>query len=317
MTARVESSPQGGSRTAAVMNPRSAGGRTGRTWNRIRTELEAVCGPVTLFATEAPGHGIRLTADAIRSGFSRILAVGGDGTLSEVVNGVMSVASGSETEVGLIPQGTGSDFRRTLGLPLDRAEAIRTIRDGRIVRIDLMRVAYTARDGAPATRYAMNLTSFGMGGLVASRANRSSKPLGGTVTFLWATALTALGYRGDRVSIELDGVTIPDVRITNVAVGNGQYHGSGMWICPGAAIDDGLLDVTLVEKLSLWRLLTGSRYLFNGRISDHPKVRGFRTSNFAARTLEGASAIEIDGEPVGYLPIRIEIVPGALRMIVP
>jgi YegS/Rv2252/BmrU family lipid kinase len=304
-------------RTAVVMNPRSAGGRTGRTWKRIRPQLEAACGPVAAFETEAPGHGIRLTSDAVRSGFSRILAFGGDGTLNEVVNGVLTAGPEPNAEVGLIPQGTGSDFRRALGMPLDATGAIGIIRAGKTKYLDVMKVAYTLADGAGATRYAINLTSFGMGGRVAARANRSSKPLGGRVTFLAATLVTALGYRGDRVSLELDEVAIADVRITNVAVGNGPYHGAGMRVCPRAAVDDGLLDVSVITKLSPWELLTSGRYMFNGRIYEHPKVRFHRTSKLVARAVEGTSAIEIDGEALGYLPIRIEVVPRALRMIVP
>jgi YegS/Rv2252/BmrU family lipid kinase len=299
------------------MNPRSAGGRTVRNWARVRGQLEAACGPITAFPTEAPRHGIALAADAVRAGYSRILAVGGDGTLNEVVNGILSADPPFRGEVGLVPQGTGSDFRRTLGVPLDDAGAIAVIREGRTRAIDVMEVSYASPDGTPARRYAMNLTSFGMGGRVALRANRSSKPLGGKVTFLLATVATALGYRGDRVSIDLDDARIEDIRITHVAVGNGQYHGAGMWICPRARIDDGLLDVTLVGKLSLVELAASGRYLFNGRVYEHPKVRFYRTTTLTARVLEGGSSIEVDGEALGALPIRIVVIPGALRMIVP
>lgn len=303
--------------TAIVMNPRSAGGRTAHAWRRIRPLLEAACGPVTAFETASPGHGIRLTADAIQSGFSRILAIGGDGTLNEVVNGVLEARAGPRTHIGLIPQGTGSDFRRTLGLPLDESAAIDIVRSGKTQALDAMKVSYNLPDGTAASRFAINVTSFGMGGRVARRANRSAKPLGGKITFLIATLATALDYRGDRVSIRLDDVNEPEVEITNVAVGNGQYHGAGMWICPRGVVDDGLLDVTLIRKLSFWELLTSGRYLFNGRVYEHPKVVFHRTKTLEARTLDGKSAIEIDGEPVGCLPIRIEVLPRALRMIVP
>jgi YegS/Rv2252/BmrU family lipid kinase len=302
--------------TAVVMNPRSGGGRTARAWERIRPRLEAVCGPVTVLETARPGHGIELTASAVRSGVSRILAVGGDGTLNEVFNGVLTAGTDFEGVVGLIPRGTGSDFRRTLRLPLEETEAIEVIRAGKTRAIDVMHVAYAREDGTEAKRYAMNVTSFGMGGQVAARANRSSKPLGGTATFLTATILTALEYRGDRVSIQMDDSRIPDARITNVAIGNGQFHGTGMWICPRAVIDDGLLDVTVVRKLSVPALLVSLRYLFNGRVYSHPKASFYRTRALHAKAIDGRGAIEIDGEPCGYLPIQVSVVPRAVRMIV-
>lgn len=302
--------------TVVVMNPRSGGGRTARAWERIRPQLEAACGSVTVLETARAGHGIELAAGAVRSGFSRILAIGGDGTLNEVVNGVLTPGVGFDGTVGLIPRGTGSDFRRTLGLPLKETEAVDVVRKGKTRQIDVMHVAYTLEDGTEGTRYAMNVTSFGMGGRVALRANRSSKPLGGTVTFLTATLLTALGYRGDRVSIHMDDAAIPEVRITNVAIGNGQFHGTGMWICPRALIDDGLLDVTVVEKLSVPGLLMSLGYLFNGRVYAHPKAEFYRTRELRATAIDGRPAIEIDGEPSGYLPIRVRVVPRAIRMIV-
>jgi YegS/Rv2252/BmrU family lipid kinase len=306
-------------KTAVVMNPRSAGGRTGEVWGRLRSQLAAFGGEVALFATDSPGHGIRLAGDAVRAGFGRIVAVGGDGTLNEVVNGVLSASpdSAAAAEVGLIPQGTGSDLRRTLGIPLMEADAIAVLHQGKIRAIDVMKVTFTRPDGAEDTRYAVNVTSFGMGGQVAARANRSGKALGGRITFLLATVSTALAFRGDRVSLEMDDGGLPDVRITNVAAGNGRFHGSGMEICPRASIDDGLLDVTVVGRLSVAELVWNLPKLFDGRVYEHRKVSFHRTTRLSAESLEGDSAIEIDGEPLGRLPLRIEVLPGALRMVVP
>ena len=277
-----------------------------------------MCGPVTVYETEVPGHAIELAVEAIDSGHRTLIAVGGDGTVNEVVNGILlkDASAASAMTVGLIPQGTGSDLRRALRVPLDEEAAIETLRRGTAASLDVMKVIYRRPDGIDATRYSVNLTSFGMGGAVAALANRSSKPLGGTVTFLVATAVTTLGFRGNRVSIELDGDELKDVLITNVAVGNGQYHGAGMMICPRAVIDDGVLDVTVVEKMSLWEITRSIRMLYDGTVYDHPKVHFRRTKRLVA-TSDESSSIEIDGEPLGHLPLEITIVPSALRMIVP
>jgi YegS/Rv2252/BmrU family lipid kinase len=299
------------------MNPSSAGGRTGQLWPAIRARLESGGRLVTLFPTEAPGHGIRLAGEAVRSGFARVVAVGGDGTLNEVVNGILSAGPHVPVEVGLIPRGTGSDFRRTLEIPLGVSEALAVLDAGRVRKVDVMRVAYTQPNGEPASRYAVNVVSFGMGGQVARKANRSNKPLGGRITFLLATVSTALRFAGDRVSIHADDGDLPDVRVTNVAVGNGRYHGAGMLICPRAALDDGLLDLTVVRKLSLAELILNMGRLFDGRVYENRKVSFQRTRGLRAESIGGESEIEVDGEPLGRLPLSIELLPGALTMIVP
>jgi YegS/Rv2252/BmrU family lipid kinase len=303
---------------AAIVNPKSAGGKTGRNWGRIHAGLEKACGSVSIFKTQSSGHAIDLATQAIRAGHKTIIAVGGDGTLNEVVNGLFAdgrpISRG--ITIGLIPQGTGSDFRRTMQIPLDEPGAIRTIRDGNTIKLDVMKVIYRRPDGSDGTRYAANLTSFGMGGAVATRVNRSTKPLGGTIAFLVATALTTVGFRGNTVALKTDDVELSDVLITNVAIGNGRYHGSGMLVCPKATVDDGLLDITIVEKMSLWELTLNIPMLYNGNIYDHPKVHYHRTRKLSAMSKE-PSRIEIDGEPLGTLPLEATIIPGGLRLLVP
>jgi diacylglycerol kinase (ATP) len=316
----VGSTPQHLTSVAVVLNPRSAGGRTGGVWPRVHARLEEVCGALSVFETQAPGHAIELTGQALAAGHRTLIAVGGDGTLNEVVNGILNAEVGDRDVVlGLIPQGTGSDFRRTAGIPLAEGEAIEVIRRGRTARVDAMRVAYRTPEGDTRTRYAINLTSFGMGGRVAARVNRSRKPAGARVAFLTATAVTAAGFAGDSVAITLDGDDGSrrfDMVITNVAVGNGQYHGSGMHVCPRARLDDGLLDVTIIEHLSLLEIARNFRLLFNGRIYDHPKIHHHLARRLVADS-ESDAAIEIDGEALGYLPVEVTALPGAVRMLFP
>ena len=267
--------------------------------------------------TDSPGHAIGLSGEAVRSGYNTIIAVGGDGTLNETVNGILAQGvTDSIVTLGLIPQGTGSDFRRTAKLPLDEDEAVQIIEKGETALFDAMRVIYRDTRGDEGIRYAVNVTSFGMGGAVAERANRSSKPFGGRVAFLWATAVTGLGFSGDNVSIQTDDGDWQDARITNVAIGNGQYHGAGMHVCPRAVPVDGLLDVTIIEQMSLLEIALNVRVLFNGRIYDHPKIHHSRVRKLVARSPDTVR-IEIDGEPLGHLPIEITILPAALRMFVP
>jgi diacylglycerol kinase (ATP) len=301
---------------AVIVNPNSASGRTAQAWEGIHAALALAFPRLKILKTEFPGHATALTSQAIRSGCNQIIAVGGDGTLNEVVNGVLPGDDAHEVTLGLIPQGTGSDFRRAVGIPLNQDEAINVIRRGETTSLDAMRVVYRDPSGTQRTRYAVNVTSFGMGGAVAARAGLSAKPFGGTVAFLVATATTALHFKGNQVSLREDDGEWRDLHITNVAVGNGQYHGAGMYVCPDAQVGDGLLDVTIIEKLSVVEIVLNVGLLFNGRIYSHRKIYHSRVRKLAAKS-EDTATIEIDGEPLGSLPLEITVLPSALRFIVP
>ena len=173
--------------------------------------------------------------------------------------------------------------------------------------VDLLKVRYTTMDGSSGLRYSINLTSFGMGGVVAARAKGS---------YLMSALQTALTFRGNSVTLKIDATDPAEERIMNVAVGNGQYHGGGMWSCPGASINDGIFDVTVIRYLSLLELLKGIRSLYNGAILTQPKVKAYRAKKIEASSKETV-LIEIDGEPLGRLPIEISIVPKAIRLLMP
>jgi YegS/Rv2252/BmrU family lipid kinase len=290
----------------AIVNPNSAHGKAASAWAKARAFLP---GGVEELTTRSPGHAIELVRAAINAGAKTIVAVGGDGTINEVVNGFFEDGReiSHEVRLGIIPYGTGSDFARTLRLPLDPKRAAAVIHPGEPKWVDILKVAYTRDDGFSALRYSINITSLGMGGIVAARAKRS---------YLLATLQTALTFRGNSVRLTIDGTRTVEERISNVAVGNGQYHGAGMRLCPGASISDGLLDVTVVRYLSLFELLKGIPTLYNGDILKHPKVKAYRAKHVQAASTETV-LIEVDGEPLGRLPIEIWIVPKAIRVLMP
>lgn len=273
---------------------------------------------IDILRTESAGHATELAREAVKRGVKTIIAVGGDGTINEIVNGFFENERLIPTDaaIAVIPHGTGSDFSRILNLPLDRKLAATVIQNGRKRLIDVMKVRYIALNGSRAVRYAINVASFGMGGAVADKVNRSLKPFGAFFAFLSATLQTALTFSGKQVSLHLDDSKTMNVRITNVAAGNGQYHGAGMWICPGSVIDDGLLDVTVVQHLRLHQLIRNMPILYNGAIYSHPKVESFRVKSLRAESAQNV-LLEIDGEAVGRLPVEISVVPGAIRFFFP
>ncbi len=285
-------------RAVAIVNPKAGSGAA--------VQLPA---NAEILQTKAPGHAIELTRDALKRGARTIFAVGGDGTVNEVVNGLFENEEplAADAELVVIPRGTGSDFSRVLNRAVPRGEKR---------MIDLMKVRYAATDGTTRTRYSINVTSFGMGGEIAARVNQSSKSLGGRLAYLAATVQTAWSFPGKRVTLQLDNSKTIDANVTNVAVGNGQYHGAGMWVCPGAIIDDGLLDLTVIRYLGLPELVKSVPTLYGGGIYSHPKVESHRVKHLKAESREPV-LIEIDGEAAGRLPIEISMVPKAVRVSMP
>jgi diacylglycerol kinase (ATP) len=298
----------------AIVNPAAGHGKALEAWAKVRAHLKCA---VETVRTEGPGHATRLAAQALAQSADTIVAVGGDGTINEVVNGFFEQDRliSNRASLAIVPHGTGSDFIKMLQLPPDAETAAAVIQAKNHRLLDLMKVRYTKLDGTPASRYAINITSFGMGAAVASRVNRSSKIFGRKMSFVLATVRTAMAFSGSSVSMCFDNSKTIHAEVTNVAVGNGKYQGAGMLSCPRAAIDDGVLDVTVVEFLPALQLLRNLPLLYNGKIYSHPKIQFHRVQSVGADSKK-IILVEVDGETVGRLPIEISVMPQALRMSV-
>ena len=297
----------------AIVNPTSGRGHAAGLWKGVRPHLK---GDVETVQTEGPGHATELAAQAIKKGAATIVAVGGDGTINEVVNGFFENDRliSQNTTLGIFSHGTGSDLQRFLQAPKDGAAAAVLLQTGKPRLIDLLKVRYTNFQGRWASRYSINITSFGMGGTVASRVHRSSKIFGGKVSFMLATLRAAVTFGGSSVALCFDQSKTMPVKVINVAIGNGRYHGGGMLACPRAVIDDGFFDVTVIQFMRLPELVRNLTLLYNGEIYSHPKVRFFRAKWLQADSKE-TTLLEIDGEPLGRLPVEISIVPQAIRVL--
>lgn len=309
----------GAHRTAVIVNPKSAGGRTGRVWTSLAKRIEARLGLLTIRFTERGGHATALARELLTAGYDRIIAVGGDGTVNEVANGF--VLDGRpirpDAAMALLPLGTGSDFQRTLGIPSAPEAAIDYLVTGVPVEIDLGRITFRAYDGSTVTRCFANLTSFGMGGEVASRAKNSFAVFGGKAAFLWATLVTFFKYRAKSVRIRLDDAPEQHAfSILNIAVGNGRFHGGGMHVCPRASISDGLLEVTVIDDLGMFTLVRDLHVLYSDDLYRHPKTRHFRARKLIAES-DDITRIEVDGEALGTLPLEITVLPKAMRVLAP
>src|SRR5437762_12120878 len=224
---------------AVVANPFASRGKVRKHWPEIASALQARFPGLATQFTEESGHAISLTRDLLRQGYDLVIAAGGDGTINEVANGFVNEDGSiySNAAMGILPLGTGGDFERTLRIPPRLEDAIEVLAKGKFAAIDVAKATFAGRAGKPETRYFVNVASFGMGGAVAGRSKNAWSRWSGKLAFLWATFAVVASYRSRQVEIELDGAPLPNpFRITNVAIGNGRFHGGGMQPCPSAVL---------------------------------------------------------------------------------
>jgi diacylglycerol kinase (ATP) len=307
-------------RTTVIVNPKSQGGRLGKRWADLADTIGRAF-PFDEAITRAPGDATRLTREALRAGAERVVALGGDGTVNEVVNGFFDEAGAPiapEASFGLLPFGTGGDFRRTLGLPTELAAAARVIALDRRRRIDVGRLTFTAPSGERVHRLFANIASFGVSGVVDRLVNEGSKRFG-RLAFMLATARATWSYKNQRVQLTFDGADRLEATINTVAVANGRYFGGGMMVAPEAELDDGMFDVVALGDFGFGDLLTSGRRIYKGTHVAMDKVTSRRAKVVEAEGLEPGAVIEldVDGECPGRLPARFELLAGALWMVAP
>ncbi len=307
-------------RTVLIVNPKSQGGRLGKRWTEIADTI-ARAFPFDEAITQGPGDATRLTREALRGGAERVVAIGGDGTINEVVNGFFDDSGAAvepEASLAVIPFGTGGDFRRTLQLPTGLAQAAQVIAANHRKKIDLGRVELTAASGARIHRMFANIASFGVSGVVDRLVNASSKRLG-RLAFAVATARATWSYKNQRVQLVFDAKDRVEATINTVAIANGRYFGGAMLVAPNAELDDGVFDVIAMGDFGFGDLVTSGRRLYKGTHLAMDKVTARRARVIDAEPIDPGAVVEldIDGENLGRLPARFSLVPSVLWVVVP
>jgi YegS/Rv2252/BmrU family lipid kinase len=304
--------------TLIVVNPASAGGKTGRGWPEVAGRLRAAGLDFDVALTSCTGEAVELSRRGVREGRALVVAAGGDGTVNEVANGFFAdgePAAGG-TRLGVLLMGTGGDLRRTLGFPLDVDAAAAMLRAGRTRRIDAGRVTCARPEAGTVVRHFVNIADAGIGGAVANRVNGGRRVVNGELTFLLASIRTLLTWRNRPMRVVVDGET-RELVAQQVVVANCQYYGGGMRVAPRAKPDDGLLDVVFVGDLNLLENLRGLRKIREGtHLAGEPKI-----AHALARRVEVSSPelvhVDVDGELPGVLPAVFEVQPSALEVVVP
>jgi diacylglycerol kinase (ATP) len=299
--------------TLLILNPQA--GRGAARFGRVQRIVADALGEIEVARTRAPRDASRIAREAVRAGVTRVVVGGGDGTLSEVVTGLLDAGLGGYAEIGILPLGSGCDFARSVGVPPGVEDAISLMRDGSRARVDAARIQYRGHDGNPRTSYFLNEASFGLAGLTVALVNRIGKRFGPRAAFALGSVGAILRGCEPDVSIRVDERTVFEGRIAMVVAANGRHFGSGMQIAPDALVDDGALDVVIIERLSRLRLLARFPSLYRGTHLRYPEVHHHRGLRIEAR-LRGSdyAPLDVDGEAVGMLSATIEVLPKAIGL---
>ncbi len=298
--------------TLLIVNPTAGAHNAARLWPLIQQRLAQRGVRFDAVLTEAPGHAITLARDAATAGYSTIVSVGGDGTLNEVVNGVMTTPTPQDATVAVVPVGTGGDFVRMLGLPRLWTDACDRLTSTSTHMVDVGELTYVGAAGEEH-RYFINVAGLGFDGEVAARTNASPvKRLGGTLPFVTNLVLTLVTYNNKDVTVSIDDQQRPG-RMNSVIVANGQWFGGGMWISPNSSADDGVFDVIVIGDVGKLELLQTMPRLYKGTHLTHPKVAAARAHSVQVVSQQ-EMWLQADGELLGRAPVVFRMHQHALRL---
>ncbi|MEI7504604.1 MAG: YegS/Rv2252/BmrU family lipid kinase, partial [Paludibacter sp.] len=269
---------------------------------------------VTRFA----GHATIIAKMYAENNYQNFMVLGGDGTISEVINGIFSsnISDTTKLKISLIPRGTGNDWARFWGLTTDYKHSIDVFLKGKLQLIDIGKVEYEL-EGEKETHYFINSVGLGLDAAVVNITHRL-KEIFGSHSFMYTIALLSAVfiYKSNKVKLYFDDKTINENMFT-MNVANGCFSGGGMKQTPNALPYDGLLDVMMAKKPSYFDIIGGLRSLFNGKLLEHPMIQSFQTKCLIVVCHQNA-LMEADGIVVnGASPYNISIIPNAINMIIP
>jgi YegS/Rv2252/BmrU family lipid kinase len=301
-----------------IINPLAAGGKARHNLPVVISAFARAGESCEVAQTEHPRHASQLARQARLDGVDLLLAMGGDGTFNEVAESYLDEGGRpvAGPELGLIPFGTGGDFRRSFELGLDVEQAVSRVIRGKPRAIDLGLANLVSAAGQPVTRCFINVGSCGITGVVSRLVNEGPKWLGGKATFYLATVRSTLGYRNVPIKLKVDGHEVHRGPTYLAAFANARYFGGGMLIAPEADPHDGVLDCIVLGDLSTLEALSLSSRIYQGTHLESPKASTFRGKHFeVAPWLDDSSAaIELDGENPGHIPLTVDVLPGAINL---
>jgi YegS/Rv2252/BmrU family lipid kinase len=321
---KSSSNSNGADLPLVIVNPKSAAGSTESRWAETASDFRAHFGAFQVAFTKKQGDGIALALRGAAQNRKFIIACGGDGTINEVANGILQ--SGKDIELGVLPSGTGGDFRRSLGMPTNTREAARSLRTGETRTIDVGKVTFQNFQNETVSRYFLNVSSFGLSASIIGRVKTTTKldwlphdRFRGKASFALSTLQEVFDLNYTTVRVKIDDKDEKTLNTINFCVCNSRYFGGGMKIAPDAKLNDGFFDVVNIGDIRTAKILLNAYTLYRGSHLNLPEVK-----SVLARKIEVFPAdktrdihIETDGELPGRLPAVYEIVPNALKIRVP
>ena len=304
-------------KTTVIVNPCAGNGRTAKIWPNIESALKQSIGSFQTEETSCQGDAILLTRQALDAGATRIVAIGGDCHLNEVLNGFIEndVQLNPQASLSFVMSGTWCDFQRSLGMSGKWQAAVEKLKDAQIRQIDVGKVSYTAPDKTRKIRYFDNIASFGLSGAVDHYIDNSKlkKYLGGTMLFLWATIKTVFTHPNQSIRFRIDDGPEEEICSRLGLLANGRYFGGAMHAAPEAELDDGLLDLLMLKEISVAKFLWHLPKIYKGTHLKIPEIFFQKVRKFTAESSEQV-ILDIDGESPGYLAATFEVLPKILNL---
>jgi len=302
-------------KTIVIVNPQAGNGRTEKIWPNIESALEKSIGSFEVLQTTCRGDATDLSRRILAVDTARIVAVGGDGHLNEVLNGFIEndLPVNPEARLSFVMTGTGCDFQRSLGISGKWQNAAAKLKDAKV--IDVGKVTYTAADKTQKIRYFDNIASFGLSGAVdhCLEHSRLRNYLGGSPLFLWATIKTVFTHPNQSIRFRIDDGPEEEICSRLGLLANGRYFGGAMHAAPEAELDDGLLDLLMLKEISVAKFLWHLPKIYKGTHLKIPEIFFQKVRKFTAESSEQV-ILDIDGESPGYLAATFEVLPKILNL---
>ncbi len=305
-----------------VVNPKASVGKSGKDWPEIRQILVNEGIEFDEVITEYPRHAIEIVRNAIvEQGYRKFISVGGDGTNNEVINGIFTqdVVPTNDIIMATMPVGTGNDWRRTFDIPLEYEDVVKIIKTGHTFVHDIGKLTYYD-DGNTRIRYFLNAAGTGLDEMVCHSTNRMKQQgKGGTIRYLISLVKCLFTYKITHIQLTIDDELVFDDSILNLSIGIGRFNGGGMMTMPKAVPNDGLFDVTVIKKVSIFKFAANVKNLYDGTFIDKiDEVKIFQGKRIHIVSIPPHSLlVETEGENLNNSPFDFEMLPRSINMVVP